>query len=65
MFSGTQKSTPPTVFNLQTSDGVHCEEETGAYYLLSRLTNKFVIFLFLFFKVSYFAPKIPALQKIP
>ena len=26
-------------FNLQASDWVHCEEETGAYYQLSRLTN--------------------------
>ena len=34
IFSGTQKPTPPTVFNLQASDGVHCEEETGAYYQL-------------------------------
>ena len=30
-------STPPTGFNLQASDWVHCEEETGAYYQLSRL----------------------------
>ena len=31
-FPVTQKPTPPTVFNLQASDWVHCEEETGAYY---------------------------------
>ena len=30
-FSGTQKPIPPTVFNLQASDWVHCEEETGAH----------------------------------
>ena len=30
----TQKPTPPTVFNLQASDLLHCEEETGAYYQL-------------------------------
>ena len=41
-FSGTQKPTPPTVFNLQASDWVHCEEETGVYYQLSRFTYKFV-----------------------
>ena len=44
MFPGTQKSTPPTVFNLQTSDWVHYEEETGAYYQLSPFTYNFVIF---------------------
>ena len=42
MFSGTQKPTPPTVFNLQVSDWVHCEEETGAYYQLSRNTIKLI-----------------------
>ena len=41
-FSGTQKPTPPTVFNLQALDWVHCEEETGAYYQLSRFTYKLV-----------------------
>ena len=42
---GTQKSTPPTVFNLQASNWVYCEEETGAYYQLSRSTSKMVTFL--------------------
>ena len=42
MFSGTQKPTPHTVFNQQASDWVHCEEETGTYYQLSRLTYKLV-----------------------
>ena len=32
MFPVTSKPTPPTVFSLQASDWVHCEEETGAYY---------------------------------
>ena len=32
--SGTQTASPPTVFNLQASNWVHCEEETGAYYQL-------------------------------
>ena len=41
-FYGTQKPTPPPVFNTQASDWVHCEEETGAYYQLSRITSKFV-----------------------
>ena len=61
-FSGTQKLTPPTVFNLQASDWVHCEKETGAYYQLSRLTYKFIIFDSIF-KVAYFAKK--KFQKIP
>ena len=28
--SGTQTTSPPTVFNLQASNCVHCEEETSA-----------------------------------
>ena len=55
-FSGTQKPTPPTVLNLQASDWVLCEEETGAYYQLSRFTYKFVI-LFFVFLIAYFASK--------
>ena len=43
-FSGTQKPTPPTVYNLQASDSVDYEEETGAYYQLSQFTNKLVFF---------------------
>ena len=39
-FSGTQKTTRPTVFNLQASVWVHCEEETGAYYKLSLFAYK-------------------------
>ena len=60
-FSGTQKPIPPTVFNLLASDWVHCEEETGAYYQLSRFTYKLVKK-----KLSclYFAKKIRAFQKI-
>ena len=42
-FPVTQKPTPSTVFNLQASDWVHCEEETGAYYQLSQFTYKFLI----------------------
>ena len=42
MFSGTQKTTYPTVFNLQALDWVHCEEETGAYYQLHQITYKLV-----------------------
>ena len=49
-FLVTQKPTPPTVFNLQASDWVHCEEETGAYYQLSRFTYKLVIVFYKFFK---------------
>ena len=29
--SAPSKPTPPIVFNLQASDMVHCEEETGAH----------------------------------
>ena len=43
-FPITQKPTPPRVFNLQALDWVHCEEETGAYFQLSQLTYKFIIF---------------------
>ena len=42
MFPVTSKPTPPTVFNLQVSDWVHCEEETGVYTQLSRNTYKFI-----------------------
>ena len=60
MFSGTQKPTPST----QASDWIHCEEEMGAYYQLSRLTNKLVIFYFYFiFKVAYFTPKKKLISK--
>ena len=45
-FSGIQNPLQPTVFNLQASDCVHCEEETGAYYQLYRHTYKLVIFFF-------------------
>ena len=51
-FSGTQKPTPPTVFNLQASDWIHWEEETGVYYQLSQFTYKLVIFNFFIFKVA-------------
>ena len=50
MFPVTSKPSPPTVFNLQASDYVHCEEETGVYAQLSRNTYKLVsIFLLKFF----------------
>ena len=57
MFFVIKNRTPPTVFNLLASDWVHCEEETGAYYQLSRLIYKFMIFFLQFFKVVYFAKK--------
>ena len=47
--SGTQTVSPPTVFNLQASNWVHCEEETGAYYQLQRFINKLVILFFISF----------------
>ena len=65
MFFSTQKPTPPTVFNLQALDWVHCEEETGAYYQLSRLTYKLIIYIFLLFTVAYFAKKYMIFKKLP
>ena len=50
-FPVTSKPTPPTVFNLQASDWVHCEEETGMYAHLFRNTYKLVIFFLQIFKV--------------
>ena len=56
-FPVTQK--PPTVFYLQASDWVHCEEdceeETGLYYQLSQFTYKLLKKNYIF-KV-YFAKK--------
>ena len=66
-FYGTQKPTLPQLFqeeltqllllNLQASDWVHCDEETGAYYQLSLFSYKFVIFFLPIFKVVNFAQK--------
>ena len=42
----------------------HYEEDTGAYYQLSRLTYKLVI-TFVVLKLLIFAPKIRPFQKIP
>ena len=61
-FSGTQKPTLPTVFNLQASDWVHCEEKTGAYYQLSQFASKMVIFFYKFLKL-FILPKKYALFK--
>ena len=63
-FPVTSKPTPPTVFDLQASDWVHCEEEAGAYTQLSRNTYKLLSFIFLqIFKVVYFHKKIRAFKK--
>ena len=56
-FAVTDKPTPPPVFDLQALDWVHYEEETGAYYQLSRFTYKLVIVFFKKFKVVHFAEK--------
>ena len=60
-FSGTQETTPPS-FNLQASDWVHSEEETGAYYQLARNNlnwlknvNKFLKLLILLQKIMSFS----------
>ena len=63
MFSGTQKPTPPTVFNLEASDWVRCEEEAGSYYKLSWFTYK-LIKKNQIFKVYLAPPKICVFQKI-
>ena len=62
-FSGTQRTTPPTVFNQQASDWVHCEEETGAYYQLSRFTYRLLKKLTVL-KLFILPKKISAFQKI-
>ena len=64
-FPITQKPIPPRVFNLQASDWVHCEEETGAYYQLSRLTYKLIIFVKKILKLLILPQKIVTFQKIP
>ena len=63
MFLVTSKPTPPTVFNLQASDWVQCEEEIGAHTGISWRTSKFVHF-FQIFKVVYFAKKNMRISKI-
>ena len=60
----TQNTTPPTVFNLQVSNWVHCEEKTGAHYQLSRFNYKLVTFFFLIKVVNFARKKIHAFQKI-
>ena len=53
-FPVTSKPTPLTVFNLQASYWIHCEEGTCAHAELSRITSKLVFFCLQIFKV-YFA----------
>ena len=55
-FSKTKKIIEPTVFNLQASDWLHCEEETGAHLSMNQFSSKFVSFFF-FLKVAYFGTK--------
>ena len=56
-FSGTQKCSQPTVFNLQSLDWLRCEEETGAHYSISRRTSKLVSFFYEFWKLLILAQK--------
>ena len=56
-FSGTKKIIEPTVFNLQASDWLHCEEKTGAHLSMSRFSSELVIFFILIFTVAYFGTK--------
>ena len=63
-FSGTQKPTPPTVFNLPVSDWVHCEEETGVYYQLSRNYYKLLLF-YKFLKLFILSKKCALFKKFP
>ena len=65
MFTVTSEPTPPTVFNLQALDWVHCEEETGAYYQLSRNTYKSVKKIHFFFYSFLQKNKICEFQKLP
>ena len=62
-FSGTQKPIPPTVFNLQASDWVYCDEETGTHMGKSCLTLNWSLFLKQIFKVVYLAKKNPQISK--
>ena len=56
---------PPTVFNQQTLDWVHCEEETGAHAGIFRQTSKLVHFFYTFFNVIFCKKKkLHAFQKI-
>ena len=57
-FLVTSKPTPRTIFNLQASDWVHCEEETGVYYQLSWHSYKLVIFFLQFLKLFILPKKI-------
>ena len=61
-FPITSKPTPRTVFDLDASDLVHCEEETGAYAQFIFYPYKFFFFI-QSFKV-YLSKKIHAFQKI-
>ena len=63
-FLVTAKPTPPTVFNLQASDWVHCEEETGVHTKFTQQTYKFVSF-FIFITIVHFVAKKNEFQKIP
>ena len=56
-FPVTSKPSAPTIFNLQASDWVHCEEETGVHTGISRQTSKFVLFFKQFFKLFILAKK--------
>ena len=52
MFPVTSKPTTPTVFNLQASNWVHCEEETGAHTGVTRQIYKLLnLFLMTFLKL--------------
>ena len=53
-FSGTKKIIEPTVFNLQASDWLHCEEETGAHLSMSQFSSKLVIFFYFNFESCLF-----------
>ena len=63
-FPVTLKPTPPTVFNQQASDWVHCEEDLGAYAQLAFNTYK-LLKKIKFLKVFILPKKIHAFQKIP
>ena len=57
MFPVTSKPTSHTVLNLQASDWVHCEEETGAHSQFTRQTYKLLSFFLYLYSCSFSSQK--------
>ena len=56
-FSGTKEIIEPTVFNLQASDWLHCEEEIGAHLSMCQFSSKLVSFFNFNFESCLFGTK--------